>query len=459
MTARVLVVDDVLPNVKLLEAKLTSEYFDVVCCTSGEMALELVETAHPDIVLLDVMMPGMDGFEVCRRIKSNPRTSHLPVVMVTALDQQEDRVTGLEAGADDFLTKPVHDIALLARVRSLVRLKMLTDELRMREATGQMLGGNDMVAIDISSEVTDARILVVDDQRRSAERMADVLGELGTVEIVADGQTAVNLAQENETDLAIVSLALAATDGLRVCSQLRSFENSRHVPILIVVDENDSRDLVKGFELGVNDYLVRPIDRNELLARARTQIRRKRYGDRLRRNMHMNFQMAMTDAVTGLYNRHFMSSHLEALMSAAHKEKKPISLLMLDIDYFKQVNDEYGHSAGDEVLREFGKRIARNIRGVDLAARFGGEEFVVIMPDTDLDYARTVAERLRSEIEGHPFTVPGVATPISVTISAGVATLQAGAGSAQSLIDRADKALYEAKNNGRNQVVVAAQAA
>ena len=140
MTARVLVVDDILSNVKLLEAKLTAEYFEVVTAFNGLECLAKIDESAPDIVLLDVMMPGMDGFEVCRRIKSNPKTAHVPVVMVTALDQPSDRVAGLEAGADDFLTKPVDDAALFARVRSLVRLKMMTDELRMRETTGQSMG-------------------------------------------------------------------------------------------------------------------------------------------------------------------------------------------------------------------------------------------------------------------------------------------------------------------------------
>src|SRR5277367_3134226 len=166
MTARVLVVDDILSNVKLLEAKLTAEYFDVVSAINGLECLARIDEAIPDIVLLDVMMPGMDGFEVCRRIKGNPKTAHVPVVMVTALDQPSDRVAGLEAGADDFLTKPVDDAALFARVRSLVRLKMMTDELRMRESTGQSMG-----LIDPAETLMDAnptgRILIVEDRPES----------------------------------------------------------------------------------------------------------------------------------------------------------------------------------------------------------------------------------------------------------------------------------------------------
>src|SRR4029450_1806204 len=132
MTARVLIVDDILANVRLLEAKLSAEYFDVVTAMNGVDALESIKRTKPDIVLLDVMMPGIDGIEVCRQIKGDSQTHHIPVVMVTALDQPEDRVKGLEAGADDFLPKPVNDMALFCRVKSLVRLKMLTDELRAR---------------------------------------------------------------------------------------------------------------------------------------------------------------------------------------------------------------------------------------------------------------------------------------------------------------------------------------
>src|SRR5437868_8987030 len=163
MTARVLVVDDILSNVKLLEAKLTAEYFEVITAFNGLECLARMEQGAPDIVLLDVMMPGMDGFEVCRRIKSNPKTAHVPVVMVTALDQPSDRVTGLDAGADDFLTKPVDDAALFARVRSLVRREMMTDELRMREETGQNMGLTDAGEMLLEPDPS-GRLLIVEDR-------------------------------------------------------------------------------------------------------------------------------------------------------------------------------------------------------------------------------------------------------------------------------------------------------
>ena len=167
MTARVLVVDDILANVRLLEAKLMSEYFEVHTASNGLEALEAIETFSPDIILLDVMMPGIDGIEVCRRIKSNPETQHIPVIMVTALDQPEDRVQGLEAGADDFITKPVSDAALFCRLKSLVRLKMLIDELRGRDTPALLDGQKDPV--NLAKVEENANILIVDNRGIVAE--------------------------------------------------------------------------------------------------------------------------------------------------------------------------------------------------------------------------------------------------------------------------------------------------
>src|SRR6266545_4734523 len=201
MTARVLVVDDVPANVKLLEARLSAEYFDVVTALSGQEALAVCERAECDIVLLDVMMPDLDGFEVCRRLKASPSTHHLPVIMVTALDQISDRVKGLEAGADDFLTKPVSDIALVARVRSLVRLKMMTDELRMRAITSRDIGIEHPAREAIADTGKGGRLLVVDDRRTSYQRLQDTLAEEHTVDIEPDPNEALFRAAEGEYDL------------------------------------------------------------------------------------------------------------------------------------------------------------------------------------------------------------------------------------------------------------------
>jgi len=453
MTARILVVDDVPANVKLLEARLTAEYFDVVTAMSGAEALAICERAQCDLVLLDVMMPGMDGFEVCRRLKAGANTHHIPVVMVTALDQPSDRVRGLEAGADDFLTKPVSDVALIARVRSLIRLKMVTDELRMRAVTSKEIGLQDSLSAGVNEPGTGARVLVVDDRASSYERLAGFLTTEHHVDVEPDPQEAIFHMAEGNYDLLLVSLGLANFDALRLCSQVRSLERTRNIPILILAEPEEDARLMRGLEIGVNDYLVRPIDRNELLARVRTQVRKKRYAERLRDNVQLSIEMAITDGLTGLHNRRYMESHLSTLVEQAASRGKPLSLLVLDIDYFKSINDGYGHDAGDDVLREFATRMRKSIRGIDLACRYGGEEFVVVMPETDMAIAAMVAERVRRRIAGEPFVIQQSGHAIDVTISIGIAALRDANDTAATILRRADQALYRAKRDGRNRVV------
>src|SRR5688572_8599410 len=452
MTARILVVDDIAANVKLLDARLSAEYFDVLTAMNGRDALAICERGECDVVLLDVMMPGLDGFEVCRQLKTNPATHHIPVVMVTALDRASDRVRGLDAGADDFLTKPVSDVALVARVRSLARLKLMTDELRMRAVTSKEIGIQNPEHEAVSDRGRQGRILLIDDRSASYERMAAMLNDEHAVEIDSDPNDALFRAAEGDYDLVIVSLSLKNFDGLRLCSQLRSLDRTRNVPILAISESETNARLVRGLEVGVNDYLLRPIDKNEVLAPVRTQIRKKRYTERLRDNVQMSIEMAITDPLTTLYNRRYMESHLSSLLEQAVARKKPLTVLVLDIDYFKAINDTHGHDAGDDVLREFSFRIKKSIRGIDLACRYGGEEFVVVMPETDITVATMVAERLRRRVATEPFPIQDGSRSIEVTISIGISALGRD-DTAANILKRADAALYRAKRDGRNRVV------
>src|SRR5882672_1534923 len=450
MSARILVVDDVEVNVKLLGAKLASEYFDVLSAADGASALRLCRAELPDLVLLDVMMPEMDGFEVCRRLKADPTTAHIPVVMVTALSDAADRLTGLEAGADDFLTKPVNDIALFARVRSLVRLKRMMEELQLREEVcgrfAQLPGG------DAPEDFGGARILLLEDNKLAATRVAETLAPMASelIQVKTCEEAAVRL--DASVELMIVGMSIAGGDPLRLVSHSRASEQTRQVPILLIADEGELPRLAKGLDLGANDYIVRPIDRNELTARARTQIRRKRLHDRLRENHHRSLSLALIDPLTGLFNRRYVAAHLDGLIARVEAGGKGSALLIFDLDRFKLINDSWGHLAGDEVLCEIAKRALHELRSFDLVGRYGGEEFIVLMPDTNLEIALVVGERLRAATADRPFTISGESAPIPVTISIGVATMLASGDSATELLRRADVALYAAKNGGRNCV-------
>ncbi len=451
MSARVLVVDDILPNVKLLEAKLSSEYYDVLTATSGEEALRRIEQDSPDIILLDVMMPGMDGFEVCRRVKNNPAYAHIPVVMVTALTDTEDKVRGLEAGADDFLSKPVNDTALMARVRSLARLKMTVDEWRARETTASHLGVADNEATVMKEPVENAKILMVEDQMFEADKIAQTLHrDNDSVIPVESGMKAMEYASQHEFDLMIISLNLKKEDGLRLCSHLRSNERTRSVPILMIATEDDMDKIAHGLEIGAHDYIMRPVDRNELLARARTQIRRKRFQARLRANYEVSLSMALTDSLTGIYNRRYLEVHLEKLLQKNQENRKNLCVLMFDIDHFKSVNDTYGHGVGDEVLKTFAFRLQDGLRSFDLVARLGGEEFVAILPDVTPEMAKMVAERLRRSIADKPIRCKAPQGELGIATSIGGAIIEPGGHSVSDVLKRADEMLYAAKKDGRN---------
>lgn len=452
MTGRILVVDDILANLKLLEARLSAENFDVLTAENGTEALAALDRERIDLVLLDVLMPGLDGFEVCRRIKASPETMHIPVVLLTALGDPDDKLKGLEAGADDFLSKPVEELALLTRVKNLMRLKALNDEMTLRAVNNAALG---IAAGALAEGVpSHGRVLLIEDDAAVAAEITAALSPEHTVTTVADGRGMAALLAEADVDLVIASLDLAHADGLRLCSQVRALPRTRHVPLIVLVSRGDEARLLRGFDIGVNDYINRPVDRNELTARVRTQLRRKRYADHLRDKIDETVGLAMKDGLTGLNNRRFMEAFLKAQIERCASAGKPLALLIADIDHFKSINDTWGHDGGDAVLREIANRLRRDTRGGDMACRLGGEEFVVVMPETDLETARLIGERLRYGVASTPFVVPA-GVGIDVTLSVGLAALQAG-DTPQSLMKRADDALYLAKNKGRNRVVAEA---
>ena len=449
MSARILVVDDQAANVRLLEARLQAEYFDVCTASDGFEAIEVARNQQPDLILLDVMMPRMDGYETCGKLKADPSTRHIPVVMVTALDQREDRIRGLESGADDFLTKPIDDVALFARVRSLLRLKTLLDELRYRESNAAFAE----LHADINEEQAEGyQAVIVSADPRAAKRYATALPNSVTPSCYTDPAKAVAAARAG-TDLLIVDLTAADYDGLRLCARVRSDAETRQLPILAVVSPDDVAKAVRALDLGVNDIIHRPVDAGELNARARTQLRRKRYADRLRASLDQSLEMAVTDPLTGLHNRRYISSRLRQALAGANNGGAPVSVLIADIDNFKSINDLYGHEAGDHVLQGFAKRMHAALRALDLAARYGGEEFLVVMPGAGMAEAQIAAERLRAEIADTPFLLED-GTDIAVTVSIGLAQAQVGE-TFESLLRRADVALYAAKHDGRNQVQAA----
>ena len=410
----------------------------------------MARTHDPEIILLDVMMPGMDGYEVCRRLKADPVTSHIPVVMVTALSDAEDRVRGLDAGAEDFLTKPVDDFLLNSRVNTLMRYNAVTSELRKREASGLKTGAVDGVTEDEVDRP--ARVFLIDDNPRTSARIATVLRDHGhKVMTLLESGSMGDLAQER-TDVLLVSLLSKTFDPLKLCAHFKTNDVTRAVSILLICDPLERAKAVKGLEIGASDMIMAPIDTQELLARVRTQTRRTRYVEILRERVDRGLELSVIDQLTGLYNRRYMTNQLQQYMHRAVMGGKPLAVMMLDIDHFKLINDTHGHQAGDEVLQELADRLRQNIRPMDVACRPGGEEFLVILPETPGDLAYAAAERVRRAIAAGKFNVLSDTREVAVTVSAGVSALLGPHDTMADLLARADSALYAAKSAGRNRV-------
>jgi two-component system cell cycle response regulator len=454
MTGRILIVDDMATNRIVMKVKLSSACYQVMQASCGATALDMARREQPDLILLDVAMPDLSGVTVCARLKADPATADIPVILITAQADQQSKMNGLEAGADDFLTKPVDEVALLARVRSLLRARDIERELRQRGETMVDFG----FAEAPGGFEHPGRIALVAPGAKGAivwkTALDDRLG--GQVSILPRESALTGLHGGGTFDVFVISADLAArNEGLRLLSDLRSRPATRHAATLVILPAGDSERAAIALDLGAGDILYDPFDPSELAVRIKTQLARKRQSDRLRASVQAGLELAVTDSLTGLHNRRYALAHLDRMLA---RPAACVAVMMLDLDFFKQINDEFGHPAGDKVLTMVAKRLRSRLRSIDLLARVGGEEFLVALPDADLATAMDCAERLRHAISDAPFQVGAAHPAISVTMSVGLAI---GNGDesrkpdAQSMINQADAALYGAKNHGRNQVTLA----
>ena len=451
MSARILVVDDIMANRRLMQAKLEAKYYSVLLAENGPQAIEVAHSSAPEIILLDVMMPGMDGYEVCRQLKASPETAHIPVVMLTALSETADRVRGLDAGADDFLTKPVDDFALMSRLNALLRYNAVTTELRQREASGVKIGA--FSEDEASTLNRPVNVLVVDTSPYNVKRLREPLEGAGHSVFTLEEADGLEKSGSEKLDVVLLGLSNQGYDPLRLCAHLRTNDATRALSIIVTVDERDTDLAGRALELGASDVIQQPLAVEELLARIRTQTRRSRYVEILRNRVDRGLELSVIDQLTGLYNRRYMNNQLSLWMKRSSMGGTPLSVVSVDIDHFKKVNDVYGHEAGDRVLKEFAERIMANVRPKDIVCRPGGEEFLVIMPETGGDLACSAAERIRRAIAAETFDGgTRSARALEVTVSAGVATFQGDEDTIADMMRRADDALYKAKSAGRNQV-------
>ena len=460
MAGRILIADDVATNRIVLKVKLMAACYEILQASGGAETIECARTDAPDLILLDLMMPDMDGVAVCKRLKDDPLTAHIPIIMVTAHNDNTLKINALRAGADEFMTKPLDELTLLARVRSLLRARDTDEELRLRDSTCRELG----FAESAASFTPPSTIAMIAAKPETAVSWKTALGKtLNDKVIVTPKEQALSqTGAKYAPDVYVIACDLAKPDeGLRLMSELRSRPETRHCAIIMVIPKGAHSKSATALDLGANDLMFEGFDPEEMVLRLKTQINRKRQADRLRETVRDGLRMAVIDPLTGLYNRRYAMPHLTRIAERAKSTGRPYAVMVLDLDRFKSINDTYGHAAGDVVLQVVASRIKDNLRGVDMVARIGGEEFLVVMPDTQLDDARQTAERLCHVIDSSPIAFANGKGSAHISLSIGVSMggLHGAVRSVDQLIESADHALYLAKSDGRNQVIFSRNAA
>lgn len=435
----IMVVDDSATIRKIIQRELAKADYEVILAKNGMEAMAILEWADPlpDLITLDVDMPKMNGFQVCQKIKQyaeseDPRkqeTSNIPIIFVSANDTVENRERGYELEVIDFIGKPFAPGTILT-------------------AIGNILNSQE--------QFPDMTALVVEDSPFVRRIVRNILARHGlTIHDVENGEEALEVIKREKfnIDIVITDHIMPGMSGEELCRTLRSLEALEQVPIFFISSIDSKETILDFFRVGASDYLSKPFIEEEFRARIVTHLRNRKYVKQLEYlNYRLQYQ-AEHDGLTGIYNRGYFQSELGGLFAHCKHTGQELTCILMDLDFFKQVNDNFGHAFGDLVLIEFSKLLSRNRRNSDIAARYGGEEFVVLLPDTNLEDGVAIAEQIRTTAEGHIYS--DGKTELQVTASFGVASLQNhNPNNPDKLLSMADAALYEAKEHGRNKVMI-----
>ena len=463
MSGRILIFDTVATNRIVLKVKMLSAQFAVDACACRDEAEKIIASGRPDLILINLSDPIDDQHDFCRALRSDPDTAAIAIIAVGVADTSRARLAALDAGVDDVLPRPMNDALLLARIRSLLRSRSAQQELTLRDSTTRALGFQEgTVAFETPAQVA---LLTTNDRLADAlmPALRDVLHH--SVRRFDPARVLKDSGITPSPDLFVIDgtgadAQQSALFGL--VSDLRSRNETRHATQLIVVPPGRPQLAAMLLDLGADDIVCKGTADAEIRLRAKALIRRKQQHDRLRDLVRNGLHAAITDPLTGLYNRRYVESHLTRMAEAARQTGTELAVMMMDIDHFKSINDTYGHAAGDLVLIQLADRLRENLRAIDLVARVGGEEFLVALPRTTVSHAHGAANRLRRLVNCRPFDLGNGHPPLRVTVSVGVA-VSGSAGPEQHQLDimrqQADAALYAAKSAGRDKVALSRSAA
>ncbi|MDP8984197.1 MAG: diguanylate cyclase [Pseudomonadota bacterium] len=503
----ILVVDDDEIELALIGDQLAARGLDVSRASNGKEALALIAERFFPVLLTDWQMPLMDGIELAERVRALGMDGTF-IVMLTGRDGRFDYRRGYEAGVDDYLTKKLPDVELYARItaafgtaalrRSLKEAraalalaengKQSTEQSKPRDVEQIKGVTEERESVTVTQHITEApepqelpvgrsralsedfgsttvlslaimpvpRLLLVDDDEIMTEHLKiSMVGAGYDVRTVCDGAGALAVLQRDFRSIVILDRSMPGMDGLALCRAIRGRSWPGYIYIMLLTAHEAEADILLGLDAGADDYLSKRVSDAELIARLNTATRVLSLEHSLKGALEERRRMAMTDPLTGAHNRRYFVRYLGAELKRARRFRSDLSLLLLDVDHFKQVNDTHGHAGGDIVLQKLVKRIQTCLpRDFDWCARLGGEEFAVVLPQTDLAGAAVVAERLRKAVEELPIRLSGAVR--SVTVSVGVGGLQAmpmrDTVTVEMLLAQADQYLYKSKAAGRNNV-------
>ncbi len=460
MQASLLVVDSIANNRVALKVTLSAAWYDVTVAASGKDALDKIDDLLPNLILINCNLTDMSLATFCALAKKRFGKKTPPILAMTRKSDQREPL--LRCGVEDVLQTPVDDTFLSARIRSVLRANASVAEWRLRDGTSRALGFAEPVR---TFERPISAMCLYTDLGAVVPFMDTLSVQNGiTAKACHVGQAMRDLSTTVAASVVILTLPEKDPENmLSVLSDLRANPLSRHCAILVAVPEGRSDLAVRALDLGADDSTVGYVPGSELTLRLRRLNTRCQINESLRATVKNGAEAALRDQLTGLYNRRYALPHLERIAEQSIASGQPFAVMVADLDHFKQVNDWYGHDAGDAVLVECASRLQKNMRAVDMLARIGGEEFLVVMPNTSRSEAQIAALRLCNRISESAIVIDRSKRPIDVTVSIGLAVNETldlhthrdgSALSPQALIARADKALYQAKQKGRNRFIL-----
>ncbi len=435
----IMVVDDSATIRKIIQRELSKADYEVILARNGMEALAILEWADPlpDLITLDIDMPKMNGFEVCRKLRSGAdkaekhkqMAAKLPVIFVSANDTAESRALGYELEVLDFISKPFAPGTVLQTISNI-----LNSQEQFSELSALIVEDSPFVRRIVRNNLT-----------RHGLKIFEVASGEEALEVIKKEQFAI--------DIIITDYIMPGMSGEDLCRTLRSLEPMEQVPIFFISSIDSKETILNFFKVGASDYLSKPFIEEEFRARIVTHLRNRTYTKQLEKLNNQLQHQAEHDGLTGVYNRSYFQKSIASYFAASKHSGSHLSCILIDLDFFKKVNDNFGHAFGDLVLKEFAQILNANSRETDIVARYGGEEFILLLPDTNITDCTFIAEQLRKSAEGHIYN--DGQSELQVTISVGISSQhEHQADNADKLMSMADEALYKAKEGGRNRVEV-----